>query len=176
SIALTLQPMAGPVPALKYRLLPELREQKTGNAVLLYYRAFSPEWQGFRRDTKVMTRLGELAEKPVRELRPAEVEEFTWLLSSRMLGELDRAARRSYCDWELTDRFREDGIGLLLPDLQAMREFGNLLRLRAKQELLQGKYDRAAQTLQTGLAMARHTAEGPTLIHALVGAAVANPR
>src|SRR2546423_30682 len=46
---LNLVPAAEPVPALKYRLLPELRDQHSGNAALLYYRAFSPEWQGFRR-------------------------------------------------------------------------------------------------------------------------------
>src|SRR5205823_1759147 len=40
---LTVTPAAAPVPALKYKLLPDLRETTPGNAALLYYRAFSPE-------------------------------------------------------------------------------------------------------------------------------------
>src|SRR5438874_10736420 len=43
---LKIRPAAAPVPALKYRLLPEARDLKPGNAVILYYRSFSPEWQG----------------------------------------------------------------------------------------------------------------------------------
>jgi hypothetical protein len=171
-ISLTLSPKAAPVPALKYRLLPELRDLKSGNAVFLYYRAFSPEWQTYRSDSKQRIKLSETADKPLRELKRADFDEFGWILNSRMLQEVDRGARRSYCDWELTERAREEGIGLLLPDLQTMRDFGNFLRLRAKQELFEGHYDKAARTLQTGLTLGRHTAEGPTLIHGLVGVAI----
>ena len=173
-IKLTSQPMAASVPALKYRLLPELRDQQQGNAALLYYRACSPEWQHFRHLPKFMTRLQELGQKPFKELRLADLEELASVLKSKMLQELDRGARRSYCDWELTERLREEGIGMLLPDLQGLREFSTMLSLRAYQELLENKYDQAAHTIQTGLAMARHTAEGPTLIHGLVGIAMAN--
>jgi hypothetical protein len=88
-----------------------------------------------------------------------------------MLKEIDRGARRTYCDWELNQRVREEGIGLNLPDVQAFREMATLLKLRARQELLDGQYDKAARTLQTGLALARHAADGPTLIHSLVGVA-----
>jgi hypothetical protein len=41
---LTVQPAREPIPALKYHLLPELSEKTPGNAALLYYRSFSPEW------------------------------------------------------------------------------------------------------------------------------------
>jgi hypothetical protein len=173
ALALSLAPTAEPIPALKYLLVPELRDQKPGNAVLLYYRAFSPEWQSFRRDPQHLVQLDEVAQKPLRSLRREDFQPFAGTLGSSMLKEVDRAARRSYCDWELADRLREDGIGLLLPDLQSLREFARLLQLRAKQELLEGRYDRAAQTLQTGLAMGRQVAEGPTLIHGLVGVAIA---
>src|SRR5437870_2104505 len=39
-----LHPAAAPVPALRYKLLPDLRDRRQGNAALLYYRAFAPEW------------------------------------------------------------------------------------------------------------------------------------
>ena len=44
AIKLTVRPAAAPAPALKYLLLPELRDQTPGNAALLYQRAHSPEW------------------------------------------------------------------------------------------------------------------------------------
>ena len=37
-----------------------------------------------------------------------------------------------------------------------------------------GKFDDAARTLQTGYALARHAGEGPTLMHGLVGIAIAS--
>ena len=173
AIPLTLQPMAAPIPALKYHLLPELRDKKSGNALLRYYRAFSPEWQGHRRDPKFWEKLEPLRSKPLKELRREDFTAVNATISSRMLQEVDLGARRTYCDWELTDRLREEGISLLLPDLQGMREFASLLRLRAREELLAGEYNNAARTLQTGFALGRHTAEGPTLIHSLVGVACA---
>src|SRR5258708_6081550 len=42
--AIVLHPAPIPVPALKYPLLPEIRDLKPGNAALLYQRAHSPEW------------------------------------------------------------------------------------------------------------------------------------
>lgn len=173
-IALRLAPATAPVPALKYTLLPEVRDQNPGNAVQLYYRAFSPEWQANIREPKYYERFWKVSEKPLRDLTRAELNEHAWPLSSKMLKELDRAARRSYCDWELTERARQDGIGLLLPDLQSMRNFIHDLRLRAKLELLDGQFDKAAYTLQTGFAMGRHIADGPTLVQSLVGVACAS--
>jgi len=40
-IPLTLHPAAPPKPSLKYRLLPDRREQQPGNAATLYYRALA---------------------------------------------------------------------------------------------------------------------------------------
>src|SRR4051794_13297503 len=89
-----------------------------------------------------------------------------------MLQEVDRGARRAYADWELTERFRQEGNGLLLPDVHPMRTFGTLLMLRARMELLDGRFDKAAHTLQTGLQLARDMGAGPTLIQDLVGVAI----
>ena len=45
-----------------------------------------------------------------------------------------------------------------------MREIVNLLALRVRFQLAEGKPDEAARTLQTGFAMARHVADAPALI------------
>lgn len=174
-IKLTLQPMAEPVPALKYYLLPEVRDQNPDNAAQLYYRAFNPEWySAINRDPKRFARLNALFGKPLRDITRAELAEFSWLKNWKALEEVDRAARRPYCDWELTERMREEGVNLQIADLQSLRTFAGLLRLRVKMELLDGKFDKAVRTIQTGLSMGQHVTNGPTLIQGLIGAACAS--
>jgi hypothetical protein len=166
---LVVRPAAPPVPALKYQLLPELRDTKPGNAVLLYYRAFSPEWS-LHRNPDVYKALdqwyADTTKNPPDELR--------WVLRYAALTEIDLGARRQYADWELTERVRRDGITLLLPDIQSFRSYANLLRLRARFQVIDGEYDKALYTLQTGMALGRHLGESPTLIQALVGMAVSS--
>jgi hypothetical protein len=170
-VKLGLRPAAASVPALKYRLLPEVRDTTPGNAAVLYYRAFSPEWQNHRRDQKLMDRINAASESPLKDVPR---EELAWLTKTTMLLEVDRAARRQHCDWELVERVREEGVALLLPDMQGMRDFARLLTVRAKLELLDGRFGSAVYTAQTGLAMGRHVADAPILIQALVGVAICN--
>jgi hypothetical protein len=169
TIRLTLRPAAAPVPALKYHLLPDLNDQTPGNAVVLYYRAFSPEWQVLLHRPEV----AKLLEKWSEHQRQKPAKGLEWTLQYTMLKEVDSAARREYCDWEITPRLRKEGISLLLPDIQAIREFARLLAIRARLEMDRGQFDKATYTLQTGYAMARHAAEHPILISALVGVAAA---
>ena len=62
----------------------------------------NPEWFGYMwRDPKAFPRMVELAEKPLKDITSQEVKSFS---NSKMLKEVDRAARRPYCDWELTER------------------------------------------------------------------------
>jgi hypothetical protein len=165
---LTIQPAAAPSPALRYRLLPELRERTPGNGAVLYYRSFSPEWMVHRRpevNKLIVAWLDDKTQPPDIQLR--------WVVDSKQLKEVDRAARREYCEWEQTPRLREDGIGLLLPDVQSFREFANLLNLRFRFQLDEGRIDDAVYTLQTGFSLSRDIANAPTLIQALVGLAIA---
>ncbi|MBI1917026.1 MAG: hypothetical protein HYS12_20140 [Planctomycetes bacterium] len=167
-VRLTLRPAGEPTPALKYHLLPELRELKPGNAALLYYRAFSPDWLTHLQP-KVAKRLDEHEAHP----NKVPLDEFRWVLHDKALQEIDLAARREFCNWELTERARKEGIALLMPDLQGFRGFARVLMLRARLEMVEGRHDRVTHSLQTGFAVARHVADGPTLIHALVGAFLA---
>jgi hypothetical protein len=167
-IKLTIRPAAAPVPALKYRLLPQLRELKRGNAVFLYYRAFSPEWAGVWRRPEVAKRIDAWAD----DRRKVPGEELRWVLADNALKEIDRGARRTYVDWEMNDRLREDGIFMLLPEIQSFRQFANLLAARARLEMAGGQLDKAAYTLQTGAKLGRDVGKGPTLIQSLVGIAI----
>jgi hypothetical protein len=170
-IKLTVHPAAEPSPALKYRLLPPLEEQAPGNSVLLYYRAYSPEWLSHRRDPEFYKKVEKWKQTPVKDLPR---QELAWLETYKPLRELDLGARRAHCDWELLPRIRQDGISLLLPDMQGFRDFANLLALRARLEIAEGHPDEAVRTLQTGYALARDVGEAPLLITSLIGLAIAN--
>lgn len=167
-IKVTAAPAKGPEPALRYPLLPELRDRTPGNAAQLYYRAFSPEWLTHRRP-EVAKAFDAWDAKPGKP-----PEELKWVLNYKSLREVDRAARRAYCDWELTERARKEGFSLLIPDVQGMREFARLLSLRARFEMHQGDHEAVCKTLQTALSLSRDIANGPTLIQALVGIAGAH--
>jgi hypothetical protein len=168
---LTLHPAAAPSPALKYELLPTLKEQTPGNAALIYYRAFSPEWWGNIRRPETWEKVLKAGQVPLQQLPR---QELAWVLDSTMLREVDRAARRETIDWELTDRLRKEGVRLLFPDMGGFRDIATLLAVRARLQIAAGDFDQAVSTLQTGFALARHVGEGPTYIQALVGSAIAH--
>jgi hypothetical protein len=169
-IKLTLSPAAAPSPALKYKLLPELKDQTPGNAALEYYRAFSPEWWGNIRQAQTWEKVEKALQVPLADLPRKDLD---WLESNNMLRQVDSASRREYCEWGMAERLRKEGFGLLLPDIQSLRQIATLLAVRARLEIAAGQYDRAVDTLQTGFALARYTGDGVILIQDLVGIAVA---
>jgi hypothetical protein len=166
-VKLTLPPSKLPPRALRYPLLPELRDTTPGNAAPLYLRAFSPDWYTLNKGPDAI----DFLTMPLDELRNVPREQLPAVFSNS-LKEVDRAARREYCDWDMTRRLREEGLGMLLPEIQAMRRFATGLALRAKLEMADGNKDKAIHTLQTGFALGRHVADGPTVIQALVGMAL----
>jgi hypothetical protein len=170
-IKLVLAPTAAPVPALKHRLLPELAELTPGNAALVYYLAFSPEWWSTLNQRELYQKVENASRAPVADLKNSDAR---WLREWRPLREVDRAARREYCDWEMARRMREDGIYTQMPDVQALRQFGMLLAARARLEMAEGRLDKALYTIRTGLGLARHAGESATFIQSLVGSAIAN--
>lgn len=165
---LTLQPMAAPSPALKYHLLPTLAEQTPGNAVLQYYRACGAEWLSHR-SPAMSKKIHAWLELPPAQLPHKEME---WILNYRPLQAIDQGARREYVDWEMTGRLRREGAGFVAPEVQELRDFANLLRLRSRLEIAAGRYDQAVYSLETGFALAHHLGEAPTIITGLVGIAI----
>ncbi len=168
-IRLTLHPMAATPPALRYRLLPDLLEQVPGNAADLYKKAAPLLQQVGREDDFLL----EVFEKLSLDRLPREEVR-------RLLGEhkealelVERGARCEYCNWGLAERLRKSGIGAALPEIQPMRVAARLLAMRARLEMAEGHFDRAARTIRTGLALARHVGDGETLISFLVGNALA---
>lgn len=168
---IVLSPADAPTPALRYPLLPEVRDLKTGNAALGYQRAHSPEWwtQNLR---EALSGKVDWFAGPLETFPKAEADK---VLGNRgFYQEIDLAARKTSCEWDLLDRLRTDGAMMLLPDLQSFRLYGTLLGIRSRRLLLDHKYREADHSLQSAMALSRHVAEGPTLINFLVGASIAN--
>src|SRR5262249_46603951 len=92
-IRLTVQPMAAPKPALRYLLLPELKEMTPGNPIPNYLKCLLDKDSFPNRET----------------------------IGRDALRLADRAARMDKPDWQILLKVKTDGIGLLLPDLQKTR-------------------------------------------------------
>jgi hypothetical protein len=167
--SIVLHPAQASTPALRYALLPEVGDLKPGNAILFYQRAHSPEWWNLvaRDDTFEKTEWfqGSLASFPKKEA--AKLLQY-----GSLLKEIDYAARRAHCDWELTDRMRAEGVYMLLPEMAAFRRYGHLAGVRSRLALTDKKYAAANHSLQTGFALSRHVAEAPTLINFLVAVGI----
>ena len=162
---MTVQPARQPQPALKYQLLPEVLDQTWGNAALLYYRMLG------RIDGKEEAEtVAKWLKIPPRKLPRAEVGTFLAKYAT-ILDEAARAARCEQCDWQLPIWI--EGFNLILPSLSKFRHLARVLAVQARVQIAEGRFDRAAGTLQTGFALARHQAEGQTLINGLVGIAIA---
>ncbi len=170
-IHLTVKANPAPVPALKYTLLPKATDIQPGNAATLYYRAFAPEWWGNiqRQPVEFWEKLDAARTMPLDKLKSQELQ-----IPTSTLNEIGRAARREYCDWEMSPRVTEDGVLMLFPELQGFRQSMNFLAVQARQEMAAGNIDGAVYTLQTSLQFARHIGEGTTFINGLVGIAIGN--
>lgn len=144
-IRLNVQAMPAPKPALRYLLLPELKEMQPGNPIPNYLRCFID--QDFS--------------------SPIET------LNASALRQADRAARMDKPDWQILLKAKTDGIGLLLPDVQKLRSLASALQERFHTEVAQHRFNDALRTAKTMFAMSRHMGEHPTLIGDLVGIAIA---
>lgn len=157
-------------PALRHRILPPLEEISSGNAALHYATAFAPESLVFTRaDKDFNDRLQKWLTCPLPELAKAESP----ILGDRFfpLAEVERGARKSYCDWQMKERLK-GGIATLLPDIQGFRMLANFMRVRARWHLANNRPEAALRDVQTLLVFGRHISEGPTLIQYLVGVAI----
>ena len=104
-IKLTIRPQAEPVPAMRYRLLPEVQDLGAGNAALYYQRAHSPEWLNNVRRHPDYQKVQDWLELPLSEMPRDKVR---GLLPKQALEEVDRGGRRELCDWQMLERFRKE--------------------------------------------------------------------
>jgi hypothetical protein len=166
-IQMTVQPAAAPKPALRYLLLPELREMNPGNPIQNYMKCFA-EQQNFFFNKETADRREKLLTTPLKDLPAQELQDY----GGSALRQADWAARLDKPDWEILLQCKTEGIGLLLPDVQQMRTLASALKVRFRAEVALGRFDDAIRTAKTMFALSRHMTESPTLISDLVGIAI----
>jgi hypothetical protein len=168
-IQLSVEPKAEPVPALKYLLLPELKEMNPGNPIQSYLKCVLEE-RPFLFDKAQFALREKLLVMPLEALPAVTPREY----GNSALALADKAARLDSPDWQILLKLKEDGVGTLLPDVQEMRPLARALQLRFRSEVAIGRFDDAITSAKTMFAMARHMDEHPTLIGNLVGIAIAH--
>jgi hypothetical protein len=181
SISIFAKPQSAPSSKSKYQLIPPWEDLTPGNAAAVYYRGFCiflegqkllPFFHGeLRKDEQgnENTQRALWLKTPLKDLPQIEVENHLRLFSF-LLKESRLAARKRDCDWEIQDRVTWTS---LLPEVQSFRPLAELILLQARLAMAKGNLDAALDSLQTNMAIARHLSRGPTIIHTLVGAAIA---
>ena len=122
--SLVLQSADEPREALKYRLLPPLVDRTPGNAAIQYQKLALLVSDR----VKKLQQVADWLDLPMDKLPREEVRQTLDSFKS-VLDDLDAAARRDHCDWELL--FREGNFfGVPLPELQPMQASGGWRRSR----------------------------------------------
>jgi hypothetical protein len=162
-------PKTAPKPALKYQLLPELKEMNPGNPILGYLKCFGEQRSFFHGKDELDKRDKWLA-APLADLPLKELHDY----GAGPLTRADAAARLDTPDWQVLTHAKKKGVFLLLPEVQELRGMASCLKLRCRVQVAEHDFDEALATTKTTLALARHLGEHPTLIGNLVGLAIAN--
>jgi hypothetical protein len=164
AVRLTVRPMPAPKPALKYQLLPELRELTPGNAAHNYLKCFMEQGRFFYGKQAVAERARyrtmPLAELPLDRLRS---------YGGSALRQADWAARQDTLDWQDLARLRKGGLERLPPEVGPLQVLAEALHVRLRAEVAGRRFDDAIRTAKTMLALARHLGEHPSEVGNLVG-------
>ncbi|MFM7151741.1 MAG: hypothetical protein ACKO23_18090 [Gemmataceae bacterium] len=166
-IRLEVTPMAAPVPALKYQLLPHLREIQQGNSVQNFMKCFMEQNHFFFNKEEVEKR-AKYETMPLQDLPAKDLRGYGGIA----LRQADYAARMESTDWQILPLLRRDGFRTLLPEIQQMRQLASALKVRLRVEIAEKKFDEAIRTTATLFSLARVIGEHPTVIAELVGIAV----
>jgi hypothetical protein len=167
-VRLSVQPMAAPKPALKYLLLPEVRELNPGNPVQWYVRCFQ-EQRNFFFGKEATAERARYRAMPLADLPAKQLANY----GGGALTQADWAARLDTPDWEVLQRVRTEGNSLRLAELGPLKILAGALQLRWRAEVAGRRYDDAVRTAKTTFALARHLGECPAGEAGLVGLSVA---
>jgi hypothetical protein len=157
AVRLNVQPMAAPKPALKYLLLPEVREMNPGNAAQWYVRCFQEQRNFF------FSKEGNAARARYRAMSLAELrKENLRQYGGFALTQADWAARLDTVDWEVLQRVQTEGLDLTLPELGPIEILATALQVRLRAQVAGQHFDEAVGTAKTMFALARHLGEYPS--------------
>jgi hypothetical protein len=166
---LTVAPTAAPKPALKYQLLPEVRELQPGNPAQWYFRCFM-EQRHFFFNKEVAAERERYRTMPLKDLPLDQLKNY----GGSALPQADWGARLDTVDWQVLDRVQTEGTDLALPEIGRLRLLAEALQVRFRVEVARRDFDAALVTAKTMLALARHLGECPTPGANRIGLAVAD--
>ena len=164
AVRLTVRPMLAPNPALKYQLLPELRELKPGNAAQNYLKCFMEQRYFFFTKEAAAERARYQA-MPLGELPADKLRNY----GGFALRQADWAARLDAVDWQTLERIQNGGMETLPDELGPLQDLAAALHVRFRAEVAGRHFDDAMRSAKTMFALARHLGEHPTEVADLVG-------
>src|SRR5262245_20765916 len=115
------------------------------------------EAQKFFYDKEAFQRREKLLAMPLKELPAQELQDY----GGNHLKQADYAARLDHPDWQILQKLKAEGINLLGPDLQAMRQLANALKIRFRAEVALGRFDAALPTAEPMFALSQPVSEDP---------------
>lgn len=149
--------------ASKYALLPKPESLRDGDAVPLYNKAIA----ALPPDSPTVTQMGEWLNLPPDQF-PLDTVEGVIQQHMESLRLAAKAVRSRECNWPAWKPRMQpfDGSGY--------RKLAFLMRLRARFEMVNGRYDGALLAMQTGNGMAHHLGDAPSVVQAMIGIAIAS--
>src|SRR5262249_51229683 len=135
---LIVKPMAAPRPALKYQLLPELRELHPGNAAHDYLKCFMEQRQFFYGNEAVANR-ARFQSMPLAELPLDQLRNYGGVA----LGRADWAARLTTIDWQDLEHVEKRVAGQLPPEVGPLQVLAGALQVRFRAEVADRRFDDA---------------------------------
>jgi len=168
-VRLIIRPMPAPTPALKYQLLPEVRELNPGNPAQNYLKCFA-EQQGFFYGKGAASERASYLAMPLAELPADKLRDY----GGNALRQADWAARLDTPDWQVLQHVQSDGLDLLLPELEPLRVLATALQVRFRGEVAGRRFDDALRAAKTMFALARHLGEYPAEAANLAGLSIAD--
>jgi hypothetical protein len=166
-IRLTVSLASAPRPALKYHLLPQLREMSAGNPVDGYQRCIA-DLQ--KLDKPPREKLLRYLTTPLKDLPVEEALGYR----KEILRQADEAARLDTPDWRILTKMKSEGLRLPFTDLLSVHLLLQALQVRLRGQIAGARFDDALATMQTMLALSRHLGEHPTELGYLMGLACAD--
>jgi hypothetical protein len=166
---MTVQPMAAPKPALKYQLLPEVRELNAGNPAQNYLKCFAEQRNFFFGKEAVADRARYLT-MPLAELPAKDLFQY----GGSALRQADWAARLEAVDWQILQHLQVEGVDSSLPELGLLQLLGPALQVRFRAEAAGHHFDDGVRTAKTLFALARHLGEHPRLVGNRLGLSFAH--
>ncbi|MEN6575075.1 MAG: hypothetical protein ABFD90_01940 [Phycisphaerales bacterium] len=161
-VAVAVTPARADVAQTTMRFLPKPEGLTTEDGAAFYKKAVQTLPANLDKD-----RLDRWIKGPLNEL-PLDQAQVVLDQAKGCLDLVGQGARCKNCNWP------PFVAGMMPANLSEYRQVCSLLRLKARVEIARSQYGEAIRTTGTGLAMAKHIGEAPTVIQGMVGVAIAS--